>query len=86
MKDQNTQIYLNTPKPYRREYGDCITRIAKRADFASLFDGRDRAEVFLTDNRNYKKYVSDICRLGFVPTLSTQYDMFTFKIVFERLV
>lgn len=78
-----TQIYLNTPKPYRRE-GDCIKHIPKRSDFPALFDGRNRAEVFLTDNRNYKKYISGICRLGFVPESNERYDMFTIKVTFVK--
>lgn len=79
-----SQIYLNTNKPYRRK-GDLITHIAKRSDYPALFEGRNVVEVFLTDNRNYKNYVSGICRLGFVPTSISEYDMFTFKVVFERM-
>lgn len=82
---QNTQIYLNTKKPYRRECGVYITRIAKKSDYAELFENRDRAEVFLTDNRTFGDYVRGICSLGFTKKSVEKYDMFTYKVVFERI-
>lgn len=85
MISQNTQIYLNTNKPYRREYGNCITRISKKSDFPSLLENRNHAEVYLTDNRMIGQYVREICRLGFTKKSIEKYDMFTYKIVFDKI-
>lgn len=63
-KGISTTIYLDGRRAYRSERGINVHQV-KKSDFAELFRGFSKA-VIIVDDSATSKYMTGICRLGYI--------------------
>lgn len=79
----NTTLHLDGIKAYIRRFGIASPKV-KKGDFESLINENDKTIDVIVNRDTVEKYAKRINRLGYILKSKIEYDMFTFKLTYQK--
>lgn len=80
----NTTLHLDGIKAYIRRFGVPSIKVNK-GNFESLINENDNTIDVIVNRDTAEKYAKRINRLGYVLSSKIEYDMFTFKLTYQKI-